>query len=1021
MGSEYWYVGGTVEATVMLEERFVNHVCGAIASCLMYFHQLIINYLFNKMKSKNNERDSNTVVNPIPNHHFQTHFINIRGLHTNINAVHQHLETSRPHILLLTETQISNSHDTTHLLCPGYQLQHNFRYKGGVCAFIRSDVPCRRVTEWENPSFDLMWFRISLPHCIKFVCCLYRSPNDPNYSQLFDFLSLRVDDIECDFPSAEIVVLGDFNVHNVDWLPYSTHTDSEGREAEFFAISCNLSQLVDTPTRIPDISTHKAYILDLYLTNKPFNYNICVVAPLGSSDHSLIMASSPYAASSTYFVRQRRMWHYNSAQWDDLRNFYSVFPWSDVCFSSTNPTTCAQEVTDILLAGMEAFIPYSDVSNKAGNNPWFNKTCSQAVELKNKAFHKWKTTLSSESRSAFVDARNKCKAIINQAKADFDKMKCEQLISCPTGGRSFWSLAKAVGRNFCTSSIPPLICPDGSVVSTPKQKADLLASIFSENSTLDDNAKCPPVISATSHAMPMVVFRHRTVRRILQSLETNKASGPDGIPPIVLKKCAAELTPVLCRLFQLSFSAGIFPACWKLAHVQPIPKKGDSSCPSNYRPIALISVLSKVMEKVINVQLLSYLESAKLISDHQYGFRKNRSTGDVLAYVTHVWNSAMERFGEAQVVALDISKAFDKVWHRALLSKLRSYGINSSLCQWFSSFLSGRSIRVVVDGSCSDAFPVNAGVPQGSVLSPTLFLLHINDLLSITANSVHSFADDSTLHASYALDQGSSSSQHQELRFNVTSSLNSDINAICQWGIDNLVEFNSCKTQSFFVSRKKDQNFPPVFMSNNPLTRNNSLSVLGLDISSNLSWHSHVVSIAKSASKKLGFLFRARRYFSSEQLLTLYKSQVRPTLEYCSHIWGGAPKSTLRLLDIVQKRAIRLINNPNLTDSLQSLTHRRAVAALCIFYRYYHGRCSEELAALVPPPAVFHRTTRNTIIKHPYCVQLAKCRTDCFSNSFIPTTSRLWNSLPGKIFPEHYNLQLFKLRTHKFLLNCTSH
>ena len=205
------------------------------------------------------------------------------------------------------------------------------------------------------------------------------------------------------------------------------------------------------------------------------------------------------------------------------------------------------------------------------------------------------------------------------------------------------------------------------------------------------------------------------------------------------------------------------------------------------------------------------------------------------------------------------------------------------------------------------------------------------------------------------------------------------------------------------------------------MTRSNSLSVLGLNISSDLSWHSHIASIVKSASRKLGFLFRARRYFTPEQLLTLYKSQVRPTLEYCSHIWGGAPKTTLKLLDSVQRRAVRLINKHSLTGTLQSLSQRRAVAALSIFYRYYHGQCSAELSTLIHPAAWSQRTTRSTTSQHPHCVQLNKCRTDRFANSFIPRTSRLWNSLPSVVFPECYNLQEFKSRTNKILLqNYTS-
>ena len=145
--------------------------------------------------------------------------------------------------------------------------------------------------------------------------------------------------------------------------------------------------------------------------------------------------------------------------------------------------------------------------------------------------------------------------------------------------------------------------------------------------------------------------------------------------------------------------------------------------------------------------------------------------------------------------------------------------------------------------------------------------------------------------------------------------------------------------------------FPPVFMSGHELDISSSFTQLGLSVSSNLSWKTHIHSIAKHASQKLGFLSRARGFFSPSQLLTIYKSQIRPSLEYCSHVWGGAPRSSLHLLDKVQSKAIRPINNPSLTKSLQSLFHRRLVADLSIFYRYFHGHCSLEIKSIIPNPS----------------------------------------------------------------------
>ena len=193
---------------------------------------------------------------------------------------------------------------------------------------------------------------------------------------------------------------------------------------------------------------------------------------------------------------------------------------------------------------------------------------------------------------------------------------------------------------------------------------------------------------------------------MLRSLKSNKASGPDGIPPRFLKEFADELATVLCCLFCLILISCTYPSSWKHALVQPVPKKSDHSNPSNYRPIALTSSVAKVLKTLLNSHFIKHLESNNLLSDHQYSFREARSTGDLLFYLTHAWSSSLRNFGESFVVALDISKAFDKVWHKALLAKLPAYSFTPSFCKLISSFLSNRFISVVVDGATSASFPV---------------------------------------------------------------------------------------------------------------------------------------------------------------------------------------------------------------------------------------------------------------------------------------------------------------------------
>ncbi len=187
---------------------------------------------------------------------------------------------------------------------------------------------------------------------------------------------------------------------------------------------------------------------------------------------------------------------------------------------------------------------------------------------------------------------------------------------------------------------------------------------------------------------------------------------------------ASVLAPYRVKLFCLCLSTSTFPSCWKSAHIQPIPKKGDRSNPSNHRPIALISCLSKAFESILNRKILKHLSAHNLLSDRQYGFRKGRSTGNLLALLAESWSSSLRGFGATFAVALDVSKAFDRVWHRSLISKLLSYGFYPSLCTFIWSFLSDRSIAAVINGHCYSSKPINSGVPQDSVLSPTLSFIN---------------------------------------------------------------------------------------------------------------------------------------------------------------------------------------------------------------------------------------------------------------------------------------------------------
>ena len=357
---------------------------------------------------------------------------------------------------------------------------------------------------------------------------------------------------------------------------------------------------------------------------------------------------------------------------------------------------------------------------------------------------------------------------------------------------------------------------------------------------------------------------------------------------------------------------------------------GERSTAKNYRPVSLLSVVSKVFEKLVNNRIVDHLEKCGLFSDFQYGFRSSQSTADLLTDLLIVSDRiarAFNRSGATRAVALDISKAFDRVLHAGLLHKLKSYGISGQIFGLISSFLSNRRLRVVLDGKSSQEYPVNAGVPQGSILGPTFFLLYINDLPDDVICNIAIYADDTTLYSK--CNQASDLWQQLEL----DSELESDLQDTVDWGRTWLSDFNAGKTQLVSFDQSKNTGAIDVKMDGSVLEEKTSLKMLGLTFSSKLDWGSYIVSIAKTVSKKIGALIRSMKFLSPEFALYLYQSTIQPCMEYCCHVWAGAPSCYLEFLDKLQKRICRTVS-PSLAASLEPLAHRRNVASLSLFYRY---------------------------------------------------------------------------------------
>ena len=381
------------------------------------------------------------------------------------------------------------------------------------------------------------------------------------------------------------------------------------------------------------------------------------------------------------------------------------------------------------------------------------------------------------------------KGVLEAAKIAYANKTKGSITSQKVGCHDFWQVANSV-LNKGKSAIPHLF--NGlEVLSFASDKAKLFAKNFSKNSNLLDSVISLPVfLSRTTLKLHNIPVTPKMVKKVITNIDLSKASGPDSIPVVVLKNCEPELSYILAELFNKCLKESCFPDCWKVSLVVPVFKNvGERSTAKNYRPVSLLSVVSKVFEKLVNNRIVDHLEKCGLFSDFQYGFRSSRSTADLLTVVSDRIARAFNRSGATRAVALDISKAFDRVWHAGLLHKLKSYGISGQIFGLISSFLSNRWLRVVLDGKSSQEYPINVGVLQGSILGPAIFLVYINGLSDDVLCDIAIYANDTTLNS--MCDQASGLWQQLELASVLDSDLEDTVDGDKKW----LVDFNAGKAQ----------------------------------------------------------------------------------------------------------------------------------------------------------------------------------------------------------------------------------
>ena len=445
-------------------------------------------------------------------------------------------------------------------------------------------------------------------HSLFFTFFLYRSPSS-SLCTIFDSISSNIDDVLSINPSANVFVFGDFNVHHKDWLTYSGGTDRPGELCYNFSISNDLTQIVNFPTRIPDCDSHSPALLDLFISSDASISSTMAFPPLGNSDHVVVSVSIDFPINS----RQDTPFHcmaydYSRADWDAHCDHLRDVPWEDIF----KLTAAASEFCEWAQVGIDVYISHRKYQVKPHSSPWFSAACAAAIVHRNHFFHLYQQNKTSESKVKFKQASNRCKRVLEAAKLAYATKTKESIASQKLGSQDFWRIANSV-LNKGKSAIPPLL--NGlEVLSSASDKAQLFAKNFSKNSSLDDSGVSLPVFpSRTNLKLHNISITPKMVKKVIRNLDSSKASGPDCIPVVVLKNCEPELSYILAKLFNKCLKKSCFPDCSKVSSVVPVFNNvGERSAAKNYRPVGLLSVVSKVFEKLVNNRIVDHLEKCGL-------------------------------------------------------------------------------------------------------------------------------------------------------------------------------------------------------------------------------------------------------------------------------------------------------------------------------------------------------------------------------------------------------------------------
>ena len=925
--------------------------------------------------------------------------LNVNGLRGHLDEVVLLLKSRNIHILALNETKLDPLYPEDLTMVAGYQqIRHDRTCNGGgVSIYIRESLKFKPRNDVPVEDLELICIEVEPPKCRSFfVVAWYRPPSDlvGTFDRLEKVLSFL------DKEEKEIILLGDTNCDLTKTSAEQPVNNDAKNICSLYGLF-SLSQLIVEPTRVtPTTST----IIDHVATTDVKNIVESGVLQISMSDHYMVYCIRKFRGG---VEKNHKMITTRSMKYFEENAFLSDVAgicWENALSQTDDIDVLVKDFSELFSLIIDKHAPIKSLRVSERYCPWINKGLRELMRDRDKLK---KTAVKSGSpnlMSAYRQLRNKVNKMNVELKRQYFS---DKILQFEGNMKDSWKTINQLLNKRSKSTNIDILEEAGRNVSNKQEIAETMNGHFCSigkdlASIIEETPN--PLLTGEYELNPMNKRFHFKSINVLDigdaigKLKTAISFGNDNISSYFLKLALPLIENSLVLLFNTSIETGRFPDSWKTARVTPIFKDGDKTNKSNYRPISVLPVISRLFEKLIFNQLYRYLNQNGLLSENQSGFRELHSTVTCLLKNTDDWYSELDNGHLLGLVFIDLKKAFDTVDHQLLCKKLQHYGVCQRELAWFESYLTNRKQFCRIGGVDSNTEKIEVGVPQGSCLGPLLFLVYINDLPRGVKNSVTTmYADDTSVcYRSKSITQ-------------LNEAINGDLRSLDTWLKGNKLSLNVTKTQSMLICTRPKRkaleeanlilelNICDTAIDNAPKTK-----YLGVHIDGNLNWKEHIKAVSSKVSRAIGFLKYAKKFLPLATVIKLYTSIVEPHFRYCCSVWGCCGVTEIKKLQKLQNRAARILTNSSydtpsrpLIDKLGWKTLEKLICdeSKTMVYKSLHKLAPQYLCDLFTRNSVgCSRNLRNTATDLRLPMKNSQNGQKCFSYR----GARLWNGLSAE-------------------------